>query len=646
MNPTRKKLMAVASVMIVMMAGTVVMVNDEDVVEETDAFVDPMTIAIISTVLAFIAGGAAGYALHGILHPDDSTEIQSRADEARILASSLSAGVQYYVNSLSQYSNMWPLTEEHWIRQAEITCAGLWDVNKEYDTSEVLERSEIYVNIGTLLYNAASQVNAHWEDIGNRTTEWNQYVETYGDGKLKLALTFDSSMTISASAGEPFNIRVGGVVRDADSSKNLVYIAGGEIYASDDAVLTPAGIGGNNAYVKGGEWTDLGPDFIPGVYELESGVTYCGNITQVYDVRGADVSAGMVVMVNDTTRVITAYNYQQQYDPDSSTVNNKYKPSCDVTIDGDTAYDKVNLKIIVKEDENSQTVDITDVLARYQMLLNTTYSTLIDVNSSAIAVWEMYDLAGEASAYLTTLVVPDTYENVRLTSEQKMMITTLAMQQLYEYWDTHGEEIKKDSYTMTMDSMSLFCRGDIVITDYTFTDVDGNQKATTVEYKDVIFTPLFSQDYDLEVGDNTVNQTGLVMIWSDEGKPLNTFDVSNPDTADLIFLDDGARLSISSMYYSGEPVSKLHLDATGIEFIDPDVPDIPDPPEPIVENDLGEIIRLILILLGAGILLYGASRGNWLIIIIGGVLILIGFVFANAIADLLDKYLGWFINLP
>ena len=643
MNQTRKKLMAVASVMIVLVAGTVVMVNDEDVVEESEAL-GPLIGAFIIMGLWATTARISFYL--GTTVAPDSNEIQSRANEASILASSLSAGVQYYVNALSQYSNLWPLTEEHWIRQAELSCVALWEVDKEYSTSEILESSEIYANIGTLLYNAADQVNAHWEDIGNRTTEWNQYVETYGDGKMNLALAFDNSKTMSASAGESFDIRVGGVVRDADSTRNLVYITGGEMYASDDAVLTPVGTTGSNVYLGANRWTDLGSDFDAGIYQLESGVTYCGNITEVYDVRGADVSAGFVAMVNGETQIVSAYNYQQQYDPDSSTVNNKYKPTCDVTLDGNTAYDAVSLEINVEEDENSQTVDITDVLARYQMLLNTTYSSLIDVNSSAIAVWEMYDLAGEASAYLTTLVVPDTYENVRLTSEQKMMITTLAMQQLYEYWDTHGEEIKQDSYTMTMDSMSLFCRGDIVITDYTFTDVDGNQKATTVEYKDVIFTPIFSQDYDLEVGDNTVDQTGFVMIWSDEGKPLNTFDVSNPDTANLVFIDDGARLSISSMYYSGEPVSNLHLDASGVEFIDPDVPDVPDPPEPIVENDLSEIVRLIFILLGAGILLYGASRGNWMVIVIGAVLIVVGFLCAGAIADTLDKYLGWFIDLP
>jgi len=61
------------------------------------------------------------------------------------------------------------------------------------------------------------------------------------------------------------------------------------------------------------------------------------------------------------------------------------------------------------------------------------------------------------------------------------------------------------------------------------------------------------------------------------------------------------------------------------------------------DGDLGELIRLVMILLGAGLLLYGASRGSWAWAGVGAVVILAGFVFADDIGDALYRWkqLSW-----
>ena len=647
-SDSRKKVMTAAVAMIVLFAGSAVLMNGE--IEHEDSEAVPW--AILIPVVEFAVGFFSGYILNDVLSPDQTTEAASRASEASILASSLSSGVGYYVNSLSQYANMWPLTQEHWIRQAELACASLWSEDKSYDTIEILEGSSLYANIGTLMSNVSAQVNAHWEDIGKRTSEWNDYVEVYGDGKMKLALKFDSGATFSAAAGEQWQVRIGGVI-DTDSDHNRAWVEDGMLYASKSGTITMTDEDGVHEYrVTGGQWNDLSDSFVPGVYTFPSDGVFCGNITEVFGAgsKAADVLAGAVAMINGGTHVFTCCNYDESPNGSTSDGQTQYKPTCDVTLDGSKVYDNVRISIIVDEAESSQDVDITDILARYQMLLNTTYNTLLEVNSRAAAVWDIYDEAGAASAFVTTLLVPELYEDMNLSPEMVKAITTMAMQEAYDYWDQYGEAIKQDEYQITQESGSLLCRGSIKISNYTITDVNGIDHQTAVEYNDVIFTPFFNDDREIHVGSNSVSRDELcmVMIWTTDGQPLNTFDKANADSMDILFLTKDTVMEITSIYYDGEPVNSKDLNAAGIEDVEPDKPDIPNLPKPTYDNpnDTGELLRPIFLAGGFVSIAFGAYQRNPIWMIVGLILVLVGVFATEWLEDKFELWWGWEFHWP
>ena len=337
--------------------------------------------------------------------------------------------------------------------------------------------------------------------------------------------------------------------------------------------------------------------------------------------------------MNDEYAVITVSQMQAG--------ESQYKPDCDVT-DGNRDYDSIFIRISPEEADNGQSVDITAALARFQMMLNTMKSTIPQMNTSAATVWEIFTAAGESNPFLTTLMVPISYNNMRLTQEQKQLITSLALEQLYQFWKDNGTDVMQEGYQMTFDSLSLYCRGDVIIRDYT---ISGESQMRQIEYEDVIFTPLFYEDASLTVdGTNTVDEYGFIVIWG-QGQSLDSFDKSNPESAEIIFVGDGAQLDIASMKYDGKYVSSVNLEAANIEDLPPEDVDIPGPIEIDPENDLDQIIRMAFVILGVLVMVTGVMSRSYIWLVVGLVIIVVGFLVAEPLEDLCEELWDWRVTL-
>ncbi len=630
LNTSRKRIFAIGAVFMLLFAGLAVTATDDE--NESQAL-------IIDNSTAFAIGVSVGLGIAAVTitvldlvldRTEEEFEEANRSAEAGIVASALISTVAQYENSLSQVANIWPLTNDHWVRQAEMTAASMWSFGEELDFDELLVQSDIFNNIGQNLDNLSSQFNDTWDTIGERVKEWNttEFAEVYGTGMMSISVDYGSNH-LTADSGEDFDIGVGIVLRDVVKGQDQAWLSGGALYASEECTITD----GEHVVNLGKGWNTLPePDeFYGGIWTFPAGVTFCGNIVPIVGSGGAEGVAGLVADINGETKVFTAANYEE--------TSELYKPTCDA-YDGDSYYDEVSVSITPKESENAQSLDITDVLARYQMILQTLEATLPVCVDAASTVWEIYNMSGEANLYLTTLMVPEEYENVRLTDDQRTMITIFAMDQLTQYWEDNGDEVRKTSYTMTKESMSLYCRGNVVVTDYS---VDGTSKA--VVYEDVIFTPLFSEDYNLKTGMNEITDAGSVMIWG-KGQSLSTFDVTDPEMAVLIPVAKGVKLEVAAIMYSGEYVDSLQLNAVNVDNVESDTPIIPDPPKPQPNNDLDELIRLIMVVAGLLILLWGLRTMDVRFIIIGIAVMVAGIIFAEKIENLLQSAFGWEFRWP
>ena len=577
--------------------------------------------------------GDIAWNVYDLVTPDDSEKQNEelRREEARLLARSLADGTSVYANALNNYQNIWALTQEHWTRQAELTASSYWRSGGTYSPYDMLTDSGSYYNSALMLVNATNQINEQFSTVADHIGEWNgsDYAECYGDGKMRLRFSLGST-SIEVDSGDSFTARMGQVVgsgndRTVRTGHTAVYYAGGPVYASSDATMT--GTNGQQYSLKAG-WNENLPS-VDGwtgadVYRLSPGVTYFGNFMYVLESDAADVQGGILVS-DGTDAMIVSSDGSYLYDGTGS-----YQ-----AVKGTDGYDLFKLSVVPQNEADTQVSDITSMMVYYAMLNGQINDVLKKVNQNARTVWSIYDDAGSASAYLSTLTVPDTYKNVTLTDEQKRLMTTLAMDQLSTWWDDHDREIKKDDYRLTQDSLSLYCRGDIITQGV---GTDGSAKSTLKE--GVAFTPVFYKTTSLVTGTQELDSQCFVLVYG-ECSSLSGFDSTLYGNCDLVYLGKGSSLAISEMYYDGQPVDSVELEASQVDYIDAEKMDSWDSGKPKPSNDLDQLIRLVLIILGGIAVVFGLGRGSIVSAILGVILIVAGIFLAGPIATVLS---GWPLN--
>ena len=580
------------------------MISDEG--SEVDAM-DPVTLATVALGVSFAIGVAVGagggYLLwHG---EGGNNDDEIRGLEAQAVAESIVNCVGLYGHSIETLENVWTLTKEHHIRQAELAASELWKQGSDLETYKILMMSGVYSNSAYMLDNSASQITALYKLVGDSLREWNN-TDTYRD-KMGLELSWGSG---SMNARSSFGLTFGTVATDVKAGADRVFLTtDSSIWASSESVIEdPEG----NRFMLAGGFNDLSgfAGFEDDVYTMQSGVIYCGDMMPVLDRNAASLRAGAVMECDGVCKV-AAYDGGR------------------IVVDG-TSGDSLRLAIH-PDGAESKTADITDILGQFSSLMDTVYRTMVSSSSAAASVWGIYDKAGAASAYLSTLMVPSIYDGMEITRSQQELITVMAMEQLASYWDANGQQIKTDDYMMS-DSMSLFVRGDII-------DSSGETL-----YRDVIFTPFFYQDTSISTGQFNVQRQAILAIWG-EGSNLSSWDgITDADKASLMVAESGYQIQVYEMKNGGKMTDRAELTVSKISIIDPyelshgvhqTMPD----------NDLDKVIMLVLVLLGLLILLSGWRSGNYVMLLAGILMVVAGVFFSDAIEGALYKMFGWKVNL-
>lgn len=585
-------------------------------------------------ILSLVTGISIGWELNDALDPDEEVdEQQLRRDEAIALANALLVGTTSVSNAFRNYTNIWGLTEEHWTRQAELASSMYWSAGSSYSPYETLTLSSTYYNSALMLVNATNQINELLATIAEHIESWNDssVSEYYGDGKMQLRVSIGNT-SVSATSDDVFSAVLGSVVgsgndRTVRAGATAVYYVGGPVYASGNATM----VGANGTVLtlnRGWNYiTDVDDWDGYNVYRLTPGVTYFGNFMYVLESDAAMTQTGILVSDGDDVMIVTS-DGTNLYDGTRS-YSNGY--------DTATGYDALKLSVVPQNSGDIQTTDITSILIYYAELNAEINRVISKANQNARVVWGCYDDAGSASQYLTTLLVPDTYENVTLTDAQKRLMVSLSMDQLYEWWDRYGE-IKYDHYTLTQDSLTLYCRGDITVR-----GVGSDGTMQCVVYEDVAYTPVFYRSTSLTTGQNTLATYCFVLVYG-ECSSLSRFDAVDYDDCELLYLGSGSVLGVAEMLYGGEYTNSVYLQTSEIEYIDAeDMRNFTGVTPVDGSGDLGELIRLLFVLFGAILIVYGAWRGSWIGVIAGLALVAAGFLFAETIGDAIEDVTGaWY----
>jgi len=543
--------------------GTMIQTDDQD---ESDAFAVTGTVLVVAVVVSALASFAAGALVGSALtQNDDNNDDYTRNIEASTLATSILTGMTYYSNALANYDQTWTLTDEHWIRQAELTSSFLWSEDSDYNTYQTLMDSGVYLNSSYMLTNASAQIDAHFDSISQRMTLWNAN-DTYRDA---MTLKWSYGLT-GISSNSSFGGHLESATTITSSTADKIFISGGDFWVFGGSATITSSNGTSYSLTEGRNDLNSISGFTSDVYELQSSRQYAGEILPVLDGESATVTSGIVMEAGSDIKLATYEN--------GKVVINGYQ------------YDSLSINII-PVGGTTATADVTTLLSDYYDLIQTIKTTMIHASSAAMTVWNIYDSAGSASSYLTTLMVPNNYDNVEISQSQQEIITILAMEQLSQYYVAHSGEIKTGDYTISSDSLSLFCRGDVY------------DESGTKLYDNVIFTPFFYQsDTTIANGDNDLTQSSIVAIWG-TGTNLSGWDgsVSIDDTS-LITISSGSSIYIYEMEYDGSTVSTMSLEQKDIDIIDPgEIDPTPIPPVPPSPGTDWTQIALIIIMIIASL---------------------------------------------
>ena len=607
MNQNRRYLaVATAAILMVACLGSAVIIQDEDNEVEAVFGVDDAIFIGLFILSAVETGWIIGDLIVNHIGDDDGQDDDTvRENEANTVAESIINNITNYHTAMSGYDQIWRLTNDHFIRQAELASSEFWEKDAEFDSTLILESAGVYINSAYMLDNAAAQINAMFDLVSDSLGMWND-TEVYAD-RMSVELNWVFG---SMSTKDSLKISVGSAASDVMEGHDKVFLTDeSTIWASSATTITSEeGI----ELPLGKGYTDLADlsGFEDGVYTLGSGVSYCGDILGVIDAEAAPLYAGMVMGCGDTAELAT-------YDDGRIIVDGSSGSSVSLTIHPDGA--------------ESKTTDLTPILEDYSMLMETINWTMTNAVSAAGSVWSIFDKAGQASVYLSTLMVPNDYADMQLTQAQQVLITILAMEQLASYWDESSESLKEGEYVMS-DSLALFIRGDIV-------DSTGE-----VLYDDVIFTPFYRQATTLTVGSNSVQREATIAIWSD-GENLSSWDgISDASRAKLESIGSGYTLVIAEMENKGQMVNSVDLEINDIDIIDPGQL-VHTPNKDGADNDLDKIIMLVLVLFGILAILSGWRSGSYIVMAIGAIMIIVGLLLSGTIENLLENWFGWRIEL-
>lgn len=619
MKDSTHKVMALASVLVVLFASSACAFAVPDR-EESDGFaVTGATIAIVAGSL--LVGGAVGWFAHDMLTSDD-TDVRPylRAEAANGTTNTIKTAVVFTDNAEKNYEQAWSFSKEHWIRQAELGAYQTWTAGAEYDPSEVLGGSMVYANHSAANANAVAQFNSFMGEMSRLVSEWSGN-STYGDGNMEIVLTAGSQVLRTTSydmggymasyaeaVGESKQVYIGSV-SDAYIGTTVIDATDyrpGFIYADTDSSITDGTR--TFSFLAGQKYflSDL-EGFADGIFTMSPGSRIAGDsLAQVVKVPGTvDLKACIILSADGETLMS---------DTDS----------------------EVSVRVIPHDavGDAPGAVSLTPVLQSYGKFLVKLRNTEVSASEAAESVWQMYSQMSDRSAQLTTLVNSNNYDGTVLSEGMNRAMMLSAVGQLADYWKAHEGDLSN------MD-LSLYGSGQSVSV------VRGNisDDAGNVLYTDVFFTPFFqTDDVSMTAGeDHTVGQTCLVSIWakaSGFGDSFTAWKTAGMPAQDstVVAVGEGYVFSPTGFAsFEGDSVTPSdHADFTvnKVRWI---APGNVDPASSVTPEDhKTDWLSIVIIAAGLLLILYGIVTRNLLYIVLG-----VGVVcFAAFFGGMIWKQLG------
>ncbi len=595
---------------------------------------------------ALLGGLAVGSLATYVLMSSNDPDVQPylRLMSARDVSNIMDTAAKFTDNANANYAQLWGMTKEHWIRQAELEAYAEWEDGESLDIDALLTNATLYRNAAVMSANAVAQFDYATDALEKSTERWG----TDGTYSGKMNVRFSGPLDGFSGASGHWNADMAAV---ADARNAIGY---GYVYVGDvgrDEVLTVEEKDGspyepgwiytfsdgtelsNSKHIytlnKGKHYLSDLDGFEPGIYEIKNAIIAGDTLAETQRANSLDLMPGLA------------------FRADGGDANLAYLKDGKIMCNG-TELSDMTFRVVLAQgdypageyDNLPDAVSLNGMLESYGELLDRMALTATNAANAAGSVWGIYSAAGASSYTVTTLMNSFNYEGWFLSEGMNKAAELSAMSQLGEYWKEYGSDLK-DLYVGLYSAEDMpyapFVRGSIY-------DEYGN-----LMHEDVVYTPFFqTKDVTMITGaDVTVGQSTLVMIWGKaDGRSLQQWYSDSVSGGTVYygatFAGKGYKLTNTELAICKdgqsppmETVGEIKFDVTEVNFIDPNLikRDSDPDPEPAGTN----WIFVVAMVLGLFCAAYGLYARNPLYIALGIGLALFAVFFADSVWDWISR---------
>lgn len=558
-------------------------------------------------------------------HNDHNAGSQTQVDN---YAQSMEATKIDYANSvltpafeslLPNDTGMLNFARTYFARQMEYGAAATWEKNKAYNADSLLAEMKVRSNLDSYIYQWQYVIDTSYNDFASNQKDWNTsalksmtyaYKWTGGsysvstDGSSYPLMDICSAVTGSSNGTQVYiDVTEGG-----NAQSNSMYIFGAVSASLRNP--TTGEVVKSLVYNQANDLSDLAP----GVYTLDSGVTYAGPM--MYSAStDADMSAAIVL--GDGRHLVTPYGSGVKV----VSYSGGWKSAISSDFGFEIGYTDTDGK--ARTCSNS----LVDVLNGYDGLLDTARLVISDAVNAGDACWKIYDACESSSAYIHPSSVMTTLADSGMSTQEIMVQYVNAMSQITTLYETNKEALMNVEFDSDVDTFGLLVYGDIL---YNGSVVEG--------CGNVIFTPYaYAAPVGLTVGKQTEwAQSGFATVWgtaSDVTEFQGRTSITSTADAKTIILGDGFTFDVKGLMVDGRSADSHVMEQTEIiksdyEVKDHETHDVPQ----VMDSD---ILMLLLILeTGLFIAYIGFSRGMNAVTVFGMIIAIAGVLWPQVFVDL------------
>lgn len=621
--------LAITFVLAACIVGGPLLISDEPEEASADPVLIPVLIQTMSPGLGlglFAAGALAGAVIMYLYMSSAGDSIDPeiarnyRNYEAELIETNFGNVATIMSTVSTQDSKLWRYTESHWSRAQEVAAADLYAYLTEYDGDTLFDQSLGRATVTNHTYTMQALMDFVFYDLSQRgITEYSK--GTYNNNVFDYGISWTGGSLPGNRTASSYLYPDTLVIAEPTAEKNLVYLdtelmegdqkaTSGMIYVSGTGTLTHAETMGKYTVTNGTIDMTTMPS---GIYSLSEGAIYGGNFTPSLSEGAADLTGGMVInhdsgpvwaiAAGDILRII-----QGGIETGSATLGYY------VDYDG-PSQDGTN--------DRHRYVELAPMILAWDDMISSVEYVTQTVNANGQATWDIFDLVGEASPFVSPSSLYLVNENVTYTADQRRMMYVSAMEQVAAYYQGNKAGLSTPM-TISKETMDLYCHGTIYLNG-------------TPVVQNAVFSPMtYLEGMTLEVGTNVWDAAGACMIW-DVTEDLSMWGGTAENGTLLPMASDGTyTIEIDQIVYGQTAVESVELTMTEMSKMFASAVPWDPAPEPPWYDDTGKVVALFVSLIGVLIAFAGFYFRSPVVLIVGIALICLGFLVIESLyAELL-----------